>query len=131
MNFEIDRIEDAGTLDKERLVIRVMADTVTDFCVVLRARKGTFKDIPLGGPIPLAFWFPNTKVAKGDFIVLYTKYGDTSEKKNPSGRTSHFFYWRCAEPIWDSKHIPTILEVEAWDTSTTAEREEQPKTKAG
>ncbi|MFP3500495.1 hypothetical protein SB759_40420, partial [Pseudomonas sp. SIMBA_059] len=54
------------------------------------------------GEIPIAYWFAPKKILANDYVVLYTKYGKQSEKENPSGSTSHFFYWKKSETIWNA-----------------------------
>lgn len=108
-----------GDINKERVIIRIMEDTDTDYLLMVRSRKSKTKDDTiLGGNISEAYWFPPKEVKKGDLVILYTKNGDRSEKKSESGQMSYFFYWGRTSPLWDdSNHIPTLIDIECW-TST-------------
>jgi hypothetical protein len=61
------------------------------------------------------FWLPNQKVKNGDLIVLYTKKGTHSEKKNPGGSVSYFYYWNQTDPIWLEGRFAVLLEIQSWD----------------
>jgi hypothetical protein len=67
-----------------------------------------------GGNIPYVFWFWAKNVSPGDFVVVYSKSGSTSEKKNSDGTTSHFFYWGLSSPVWMPGRTPVIVETSTW-----------------
>ena len=71
MQLELKSFADAGVLDKERLIIRVLADVNIGSYVVLRSKKND-NGMPISGTKD-AYWFPDVKVSRGDLIVLYTK----------------------------------------------------------
>ena len=78
MQLELKSFADAGVLDKERLIIRVLADVNIGSYVVLRSKKND-NGMPISGTKD-AYWFPDVKVSRGDLIVLYTKRGTSSKK---------------------------------------------------
>lgn len=55
-----------------------------------------------------AMWFPNKKIKQGDFVVVYTKSGRSSEKEF-EGHISHFLYWGEASTLWDMPDVSAVL----------------------
>ncbi len=113
MQLELKNFADAGVLDKERLIIRVLADINIGSYVVLRSKKSD-SGKPISGTKD-AYWFPDVAVNRGDLIVLYTKRG-TSSKKPLDGRDAHFYYWSQSSPFWgaDKNNTAVLLDVESW-----------------
>jgi len=73
----------------------------------------------LAGTVKDVYWFPPKKVKSGDWVVLYTKVGPTSEKVTENGPTSHFFYWGKLKPMWGSGAIPVLVETPTWKNVPT------------
>lgn len=112
MKVEIQNVADKGNFAKERLVLKVRADT--DIGDYLLLQTG-FND----GGVTIAtyetFWFPYKKVSAGDLVVLYTKLGKENEKEIKTGRFAHFFYWGLGSAIWTEKdRAPVLLHVSEW-----------------
>ena len=115
MNLDFVKIENAGELAQERVVCRATVDVdVGDFAFFrgIATTGGKFG----AGNVPSAYWFPNKDVKAGDWVVLYSKIGTSSEKKGEQ-RTSHFFYWGKSSPLWVSGAIASLVEITHWSFS--------------
>ena len=66
MKVRVERIRDAGTLDRERLVLRVLATTDIGYYALLRTKYDA--ETVLAGNCD-AFWFPFGAVHKDDLVV--------------------------------------------------------------
>lgn len=111
MKLAIRGIRDARDVTRERLIIEVKGDTDVGQYLVLR--------VPRLGPevaslVTRAFWFPDKEVRKGDVVILYSKDGNATEKKNTAGNTSHFFYWGTGEGIWADDHAAVLMHGREW-----------------
>lgn len=115
MQLEIKNFADAGVLEKERLIIRVLSDVNIGSYMVLRSKKND-KGMPISGTKD-AYWFPDVIVSRGDLIVLYTKRGTSSKKALKGGdSTAHFYYWSKGVPFWGAEKSNTAVLVyaDAW-----------------
>jgi len=112
MRLKLQSLSDRGQPRRERLVLKVVADTDVGEYAVLRAFQES------GAPTDLidgAYWFPDKHVRAGDLVVLYTKPGSPSEKDLLSGATAHFFYWGEEDPLWETRrYCPVLLHVDDW-----------------
>ena len=115
MQLELKSFADAGVLDKERLIIRVLADVNIGSYVVLRSKKNE-NGMTITGTKD-AYLFPEVKVSSGDMIVLYTKRG-TSRKKvlEGDGGMGHFYDWSKGYPCWgaDSSNTSVRIYADSW-----------------
>lgn len=112
MNLKHSSFADAGTFEKERLVLKAHAEVEIGnyavFCSGVSDGKATAGH-------KTAYWFPDEKVKAGDLVVLYTKTGTDSKKKLESGVTAHFFYWGLKNAIWgNSNNTAVLLRVAEW-----------------
>jgi len=114
MNVEISSIAKAGQLDGERIVLRVTEECDIGRFAVFRCFSSEKERNVQSGNVPNVFWFPDKKVAAKDYVVVYTKSGASSEKKNSDGTTSHFFYWRLDAPIWTDGYTPVLVNTATW-----------------
>ncbi len=90
MNLEFSSIADAGNFDAERIVLKATAKfDLTRYAIF--ACTSTSDGKVSGGNIPASFWFWSKTVNPGDFVVVYSKGGTTSEKKNNDGHHLPFF----------------------------------------
>jgi hypothetical protein len=108
MTVELRSIENAGDLERERVVLRATKDDDIGRFALFRCHTTT-KGKVASGSIPAAYWFPDQKIKKGDFVVLYSKSGVNSEKKGDNGGTSYFYYWGLKSPQWP-KYIAALVE---------------------
>jgi hypothetical protein len=115
MKLAIRHIQDAGDIARERIVLQAKEDVdIGDFAVF--AAKKYSKGGAAGGNVPYAYWLPDKHVKAGDFVVLYTKAGTTSEKIGDTGKTSYFYYWGYTKPKWTSDVTPVLVLTSMWET---------------
>jgi hypothetical protein len=112
MNLQL-RIVDAGNLEKERVVLTAVTDDDVGQYAVFCC-EATEDGKIYSGDIPKVYWFPSQKMKKGDLVVLYTKEGVDSEKKNKSGTTSTFYYWQLDRPLWQPGFRPVLVHTSNW-----------------
>lgn len=99
-------IGDKGRLSDERIGFNVFSPTNTKQYLVFSTRK---TDNGFYNRSKNVFWFPPREVAAGDTVVLYTKCGRDSAKKNADGSTTYFYYWGLDEPIFVADDNITVL----------------------
>jgi hypothetical protein len=113
MNIEIKYIAEANDERKERLVLSVLRDDDIGNYVVFATTTSSQNAVITR--MRHSFWFPDRKICAGDLVVLYTKKGVTSEKKNSDGSTTHFFYMNIESPIFKSlEDCAVLLHVDHW-----------------
>ena len=113
MTLRITKIEDAGDLDRERLVLRASDDVdIGDFIVLIARATGEEK--VRSGDIARAYWFEDKRIKKGDLVVLYSKSGTRREKENASGTTSHFYYWGRETACWNERVRVVLAHAPSW-----------------
>ena len=77
MRLAIQYIADRGHANKERLVLRVRADTdVGDYILI----QSDFRGDSVTTFTYNTYWFPYKEVKSGDLVVIYTKGGSANEK---------------------------------------------------
>jgi len=117
VKVQIFLIADRGVANKERIHLRVLAETNLSFFLVfntfytnLTAISKNPKDV---------YWFPSTYVKPGDQVVLYSGFGQNrSVRALLDGTTNHFFYWGQKNTLWNSYGDCAVLfEVESWQTT--------------
>jgi len=113
MSVRISSIADRGVIDSERVILKVETDDDIGHYALFRGKLNE-KGLPLSGKVDDAYWFMNRPVKGGDFVVLYTKSGNRSEKKNESGTTSYFFYWGLTGTAWSAGEAPILVETPNW-----------------
>ena len=115
MNLEISAIRDAGSDVNERVVFRVKADCdiggyftfISQYINVEAKRVSTVVVAP--------YWFPDAMVRTNDYVVVYTKAGVNSTKKNDDGTTSYFFYRGLPHAVCtDNRSCAVLLSVAQW-----------------
>jgi len=112
MKLTISSIANAGEIAKERVILKADQDLDLTYFALFSCRAS-----PNGyyaGEVPLAYWFSPKKISANDFVILYTKQGISSEKENPSGSTSHFFYWKKSETIWSPERRAVVVSTPEW-----------------
>jgi hypothetical protein len=113
MNLEITQIIAASELANERVVLLMSEDMNIGRALLLKARKTQDGGVA-GGRVDGAYWIPDKQVKAKDLVVIYTKVGTKSEKRNPDGTTSHFFYWGLAAPCWTASTVPVVVDAGSW-----------------
>lgn len=116
MSLQIVQIVDRGQPNRERLHLRVMADTNLQYFLVLSTSYLTpaaISNIPRH-----TYWFAPKLVRAGDEVVLITGHGTPIEAPNPSGSTIHYFYWGLPQTVWNTTgECAVVLEVTTWETT--------------
>lgn len=123
MNFKITAIRDAGTYDKERIVIEPKSEMEIGEYVLFRTKRNNKGEITTG--VQNVMWFPDKKISAKDLVVVYTKNGTSSEKENKDGNKSHFFYWGEETPLWENEKemALVILHVSEWSSYISFRKE--------
>ncbi|MCB5200572.1 hypothetical protein LGQ03_15125 [Loktanella sp. TSTF-M6] len=106
MKLEIRSILAAGDIQKERLTLRVKADT--DIGDYLICQTGSLGDTP-NTDIAVTCWLPYKELLEGDLVVVYTKSGDPGEKVLKSGKKAHFYYIGSDRPVWNTANRGALL----------------------
>jgi hypothetical protein len=114
MTVELLGIEDAGNIEKERLVLKASARDQLGNFAIFRC-EATDDGLPYSGNISKTFWFPNRMLAAGDLVVLYSRKGRDSRKKDEGGQTSYFYYWDLEGPLWTPGALPVLVQTPGWD----------------
>jgi len=63
----------------------------------------------------MAYWFPDKLIKTGDWVVLYTKEGTSSEKAGDRAKT-YFYYWGFGEPQWQN-YVAALVSTPTWTIS--------------
>ncbi|THK35655.1 hypothetical protein EHS39_23825 [Ensifer sp. MPMI2T] len=118
MKLTLKSILDAGNDVKERIVLSVLENAdVGDFLLTRNLASGA----DVGLHVQNTFWFPYKEVEAGDIVVLYTRNGIATEKKNANGTTSHFFYWGLDDSIWKEDDVmPVLFQAPDWQSRSAA-----------
>lgn len=126
MNIKIQQIADSKILDKERIIFEVLENDFLGAYLVLKSKQIGEKTV--SNKTEGTYWFPDKNVSKGDLVVLYTKSGVNTERKNNDGTTTHFFYWFIDEAIWNSPEDTVILiATQEWNYKTVSNKEKDEK----
>jgi hypothetical protein len=114
MKLELIGVENVGDLPRERIVMRATEELDLGRYAVFKCRK-TASGVPAAYAFLGGFWFAKKNIKPGDFVVLYSKRGDISEKKAEGAEfVSHFYYWDSAEPIWAGAVVPVLVATTEW-----------------
>ena len=117
MTVKITSIADAGQFADERVIMKVSSDDDMTHYAVFQVRTSKTEGKFYAGNVPHVYWFSELKVKSGDFVVLYSKNGTKSEKKNDDGTTSYFFYWGQSNPVWVAGTTPVLVTTSTWQTA--------------
>lgn len=106
MNLQLKNVADKGDPKKERLIIRVLNDTALGEYILLRT--GVTEGLVNIG-VTSTFWFPDKTILARDLVVVYSRTGNTQEKKRDDGTTVHFFYWDQPTAVWQNRDTAVVL----------------------
>lgn len=115
-------IKDKGVINDERVVFRVVESGNIGSQMVLctRSVKKTDGERQLTARVYAAYWFLDRDVQVDDLIVLYTKESSPIYKikhDEVTDATTHFFYWRRNETVWDKEEVALVTSTIAeWET---------------
>jgi len=120
MKIEIVKIIDRGLANKERLWLKVVANTNLQYYIVFDTTYTSPNSI--SNLQRHAYWFKSKEVKAGDYVVLYTKQGTPSEVVGENGTKTHFLFWGLDRTIWnDTGDCAVLFEVNSWQTSKQGE----------
>ena len=97
MKIKFDSIKDAGSLEKERIIFKVLEPTNIGRYLVAKSTRVT--DETFSSDIKDIKWFPDQDMKEGDLVVLYTKKGPKGNAINSDNSTTYFFYWGLDPPL--------------------------------
>ncbi|HCR35937.1 hypothetical protein A2130_00225 [Candidatus Woesebacteria bacterium GWC2_33_12] len=116
-NIKIQGIVDGGVANNERLILQATGIDNIGLYVVFLTREttpGRISSTPKN-----SYWFPDQNVKDGDKIVLYTKSGVSSQRANPNGSTTFFYYWGLSSTVFNnSSDTAALLKIEQWEYKT-------------
>ncbi|MGB6064787.1 MAG: hypothetical protein WBG50_08255 [Desulfomonilaceae bacterium] len=118
MKLRIQKIADEGNLEKERIVIKVVAKTDIGVYTVFQVDTEQGK---ITSDVQDAFWFPDQPVSVNDTVVLYTKQGVNKSRPSETGGKLHFFYWGKKQSKWNSNWAPVLLFISDWEVYNASE----------
>lgn len=116
MKIEIVQILDRAVANKERLWLKVLADTDLQYFIVFDTTYTS--DTSISNLQRHAYWFAPKPVKTGDYVVLHTKEGTPSQQTNKNGTTTHYLFWGLKNTVWnDTGDCAVLFEVNFWQTS--------------
>ncbi len=116
MNMRIIKILDNGIANKERLWMKVLANTNLMYFIVFDTTHTS--DNTISNIQRHAYWFSPKEVKAGDNVILYTRRGTPSEQRNADGSTNHFLFWGLDKTVWNNQGDCAVLfQVNSWETS--------------
>jgi hypothetical protein len=113
MSLQFLRVEGAGDLSQERVVLRASTDVDIGVYAVFRCVSNEEGKV-LSGPILCAYWFADRLIKKDDWVILYSKRGTRSQKEGNDGPSSYFYYWGLENPIWTKQTAVVVAPTRGW-----------------
>jgi len=115
MEIVISSIGDKGNINNERIGLKVLRDCDLKYFQLFKTH---FVKEGFYNRAYASYWFTPQTAKAGDLIVVYTKKGDDSIKKNSDGTTTYFLYWGLNEPIFTGSNKGVVLaQIEDWELS--------------
>ena len=105
MTLQIVGVENAGSMDNERVVFKVSGepDAIWSYAVLSTPGKPRH-----------AYYFddedPYATLIEGDSVYLYTGAGTNSVEQNGDRKIAHY-YWGLSQSIWNKGDKITLLEI--------------------
>jgi hypothetical protein len=117
MKLIIRKIYSKGNYRKECVVLKVLEDCDMGCHIV---SKAGFSDASKEAVrCKQAYWFPDQKVKKGDFVWLYTraaKAGEGGSWSSGPNSTTYTFFWDLTREVWDKEwEYIVIAEAALWN----------------
>lgn len=114
MKLSSSFIVNHGNLDREAAVFRAKSNiNIGDYLVL---QTGTDGDVVNNDTLH-SFWFPDRDISGGEYIVLWSKRGNTREVDSKEHGKLHYFYWGLEEPIWgDPNRALVFLHAPEWES---------------
>ena len=116
MKLRIERIEDRGVPNQERLFLTVVEPTNLGSHLVVSSAYLSPQTVANGGRD--CFWFPPQDVKAFDQVVLYTRAGNYSPPQLGLISNTYFYYWGRPGTIWNNLDTCALLfDVASWTAS--------------
>ena len=108
-NLKPSNVYYAGDYEREHVVIEVCHEC--DLCeYVLVQIVRNEEDLPNYARCHF-LTFDEIELSEGDTVKVMTCRGKDHEEKDPSGHTTHVFYWNLPAPVWkDGENEVMIME---------------------
>lgn len=114
MKIKIKYVKNAGDIKNERLVLEAIENVEIGRYII--ADTTYLKEGSVSNLLRHVYWLPDQVVSAGDIIVVYTKEGYNSSKRNKLGNNSYFYYWGLERTIWNKNgDSAIILEINDWN----------------
>lgn len=117
MLLQISNIIDAGVGAKERIMIKALDNLDIGKHLVLHSVElapGRLSAKPTN-----IFWLPDQEVKLGDYILVYTGFGEKRNFINQAGSTTYVYYWGLKNTIFNSpKDSAVIMSIREWAYKT-------------
>jgi hypothetical protein len=112
MKIKIINVKANGDLERERVVIKVLADDDIGHYILLDT---TYNGNTVSNKIQHPYWVPDTEVKRDDLVVIYTKKGVDKTVKNSSDSNTHFLYRGLEKSIWNKDgDCAIIMDIKEW-----------------
>lgn len=120
MKFKIDGLKEPGNLEKERVVIKILEDgNVGELMVATTTQQNEDR---VSSKIKNPYWIPDQDVIKGDLVIIYTKDGQKSSRKNDGGSSSYFFYIGMDRPLYaEINKTVVVFDISNWSSGKRVE----------
>lgn len=101
MTFQILKVKDAGDLENERVVLKANKDCEISWYILF---DNTYdEDGNMSNLLRHMYIFPDIQIKAGDYVWLYTKKGEDTNRGNKANTTTHLLFWGLDETIWNDK----------------------------
>lgn len=113
MKISISGIYDRGDIQKERLHFRADVALDLSFYVLLDTVYQGPSSVSAGNLS--AHWFGPRQIARGEHVVVYTRFGNPSVEKRDNGSVYHFLFRGLATPLYTMPNSCAVLiEAQTW-----------------
>ncbi len=103
MKLKVRKIYSKGTYRQECVVLEALEDCEIGRYLISKA--GFSEDGKVALRCKQAYWFPDQKVKKGDFVWLYTcaaRAGEQNSWSSGPEATTYAFFWGLPMEVWDN-----------------------------
>lgn len=114
MKLKIRSIHEQGNAASEYVLFDVVEDCDLVYFGVADTTYSSVTSI--SNKLRHFFWFPPTKVNKGELVVLRTGVGTDDSFQNSGGITVHRFYWGLKSAVWNNTGDAAVLfDINTWN----------------
>jgi hypothetical protein len=110
MKLKIYSVKGQGDASNEYVMLQALDDCDLASYAIVDNTYGS-DGVP-SNKLRHTYFFPSTKVKKGDYISLHTRAGKNARGETTKGNPLHRFYWGLASSVWndtgDTVHLLQI-----------------------